>query len=165
MRFDSFVACWIGEPITALGFGNEYLVLGSISGYLAMVSLKTNSVTFTSSCHTELVRVIFVSNSTIYACIGDDYIAKHDINDFSNYSVIHYEEFRHNEFLCSNYIPYINYSNINKDIRVLLALYPTNETDRLCNLISIRKYYINLTSNYFKNIVSKWNANIYLKTI
>jgi len=136
MRFETFIQCRLGEPITAVKLFRDELFIGSISGYIGRYSNRTRAVEYFPNCHPELIRDLYVFGNEVFACVGDEFIACHNINDLTSYHVIHYDEFRHKDLLCGNYFSMINYGKEAKGVVALLALFPTTDTERLSKLIS-----------------------------
>jgi hypothetical protein len=140
MRFETFVQCRLGEPITAVALDREELYFGSISGYIGRYSSRTRAVEYYSNCHPELIRDIHVHENELYACVGDEFIACHNINDLSSYHILHYEGFMHKDLLCGNYFSLINFGKQSQSVVALLALFPTTDTERLSTINSSGKH-------------------------
>ena len=75
MRFETFIPCRLGEPITALELAKTELFFGSISGYVGRYDSTTRATSYSSICHSELIRSICYENDFLYVCVGDDFIA------------------------------------------------------------------------------------------
>jgi hypothetical protein len=71
-KFEKWVKIRIGEPITALDIDNEWVVFGSISGYLGFYNIERSDLKYIQEVFEEIVRGIHITaDKRAFVCIGD----------------------------------------------------------------------------------------------
>ena len=147
MRFETFVPCRLGEPITAVELDHGSLFFGSISGYIGRYDFVSRTTSYSPICHSELIRSICLHDDQLYVCVGDDFIAKYEADDLSTFTTIGYNAYKHKDLLCGNNFTFVKYSMHAKSVVAFLALFPTSDVERWSKINSVRECKRKQTNN------------------